>query len=121
MERQVKIGFVSIEDPTDKKASSGTTYKINQALLNLGYEVIWIPVKKTFIYKFIHKLLRAVGLLFNRNCNFARTTFGAKLIYKSIRLTDMNKCDLLFYPFSASALYGTNTIYIKLSYLWRTW
>lgn len=48
------IGYVSAEDPfRDKKAWSGTKYKIREALQNAGYEVVWIsckPSKICFIF-----------------------------------------------------------------------
>lgn len=44
------IGYVSAEDPfRDKKAWSGTKYKIREALQNAGYEVVWISCKPSKI------------------------------------------------------------------------
>ena len=56
------IGYVSAEDPfRDKKAWSGTKYKIREALQNAGYEVVWIsckPSKICFIFlKILLKML----------------------------------------------------------------
>ncbi len=57
MENKI-IGYVFAEDPFhDRKAWSGTKYKIREAIQNAGYEVIWILCKPNKISSFILKVL----------------------------------------------------------------
>ena len=54
------IGYVSAEDPfRDKKAWSGTKYKIREALQNAGYEVVWILVNQVkYVLYFVKYYLK---------------------------------------------------------------
>lgn len=63
-----KIGFVADVDPFhDKKAWSGTIYKLCEAIQLAGYDVIWIPYRRT---GFQHWLLKKYYKLFwvKRSC-----------------------------------------------------
>ena len=65
------IGYVSAEDPfRDKKAWSGTKYKIREALQNAGYEVVWIsckPSKICFIFPLTVEIFQHIIDITNKN------------------------------------------------------
>lgn len=48
----MKIGYVSAQNPyTDRKAWSGTMYKVREAIENAGFDVEWVkisPLKSTY-------------------------------------------------------------------------
>ena len=48
--KKTKIGFINWYDPNDRKALSGTPYKISEQLKAIGYEIIWIKISQTFLY-----------------------------------------------------------------------
>ena len=76
------IGYVSAEDPfRDKKAWSGTKYKIREALQNAGYEVVWISCKpskicfiflKILLHNLIFYLYQGLTLLLNEHLIFPK-------------------------------------------------
>ena len=91
------IGYVSVQNPfEDKRAWSGSIYKIREGIENAGYRVIWVPVRNNTIK---HKLIKCVIKLFfgkdaitNHNEYFLKTS--ANLIDENI----VDKCDYLFFP-----------------------
>ena len=55
------IGYVSVANPfEDRKAWSGTIFKIREGLENAGYNVVWIPIKLGFLYRFANILSRFI-------------------------------------------------------------
>ena len=46
MNKRIKIGFLSEFNPEDKKAASGTNFKMFEQLKKMG-EIQWIPIKKS--------------------------------------------------------------------------
>lgn len=105
----VKIGYLSWSNPKDRKSSSGTTYKISEALGKCGYEVVWIPVDGGVWYRFYSRYLSLKRRLFHKNNDAAHSLFGTYLISKSIDRSLIEDCDILFAPFSSTALYGLET------------
>lgn len=50
------IGYVTAADPFhDRKAWSGTIYKVREAIENAGFNVFWIPVRLSFLHKLIRE------------------------------------------------------------------
>lgn len=51
------IGYVTAADPFhDRKAWSGTIYKVREAIENAGFNVFWIPVRLSFLHNLIEFL-----------------------------------------------------------------
>lgn len=104
-----KIGFISPHSPFDRKASSGTPYKIGEVLTNMGAELIWIPVRHNVFYKIYDKGCKVASKILRKTIMTDHTTIGAKLESKSLDNNLISKCDLLFSPFSSTALYSLKT------------
>ena len=58
----MRIGFISGSSPDDRRASSGTNYKIAQALGKIG-ELCWIPVKTPRYYRYMELAAKALAKL----------------------------------------------------------
>lgn len=102
MEKRKKvIGYVSEKNPfTDRKAWSGTIFKIREGIENAGYEVKWIcsyPGMVKFLYRCIAYLkFKHIKL------NYYRPY--CRLCARSIRKKDYKGCDYLFVPSTAGLL-----------------
>lgn len=91
------IAYISQTDPfTDRRAWSGTNFKLREGIENAGYHVKWIPYKvnryKLFLLKLFIKLLFGKGALVDHN------RYYFKLCAKSINLKLLDDCDYLFFP-----------------------
>ena len=62
--RVINLGLIQWSDPFDRKAMSGTPYKMAEALRAVGLNVVWVPAKKTLALRMYTK---AVNLL-NKFC-----------------------------------------------------
>lgn len=109
LQKEIKIGFISPFNPFDRKALSGTPYKIGEALTQMGAKLVWIPVKHNIIYKIYDKCCRIISYITKRRIMVDHTIIGATLESKSIDKARLNNCDLLFSPLSSSALYALTT------------
>lgn len=83
MKNRIKIGILSEFNPEDRKASSGTNFKMAEQLGNLG-EIQWIPIKKRFLGKCITHLFHILSKRGFPNINFPITRAGRILLYKKI-------------------------------------
>lgn len=95
------VGFISPFDPFhDKKAWSGTIYKLRESVQNAGYNVKWISINPSRITKYIITpiLKYVVG-----KC-WIYTDKKQKLSAKSIRIEELKNCDFLFFPGGAQLL-----------------
>lgn len=63
------IGYVTAADPFhDRKAWSGTIYKVREAIENAGFNVFWIPVRLSFLHNLYVKISAfRYGRLVSRN------------------------------------------------------
>lgn len=122
------IGYVSEADPfKDKKAWSGSIYKIREGIENAGYNVVWIPYSsRTFMHKAVIALLR---LCFGRNVVIDHNQYFQKLRAMTIDIELVNKCDCLFFPGGAQLAsfrdfkkpiiyYADGTFRIMADYYW---
>lgn len=55
--RKIRLGFIQWNDPFDRNASSGTPYKMAEALRSVGYEVVWVRARKTVLFRTYSKLV----------------------------------------------------------------
>ena len=126
--RKKVIGYVSEKNPfTDRKAWSGTIFKIREGIENAGYEVKWIcsyPGKaKKFLCKGIAKLRhKHIKVNYYKGYN--------KLCASSINKKDIKGCDYLFVPCMAGILpylpkdiptifYTDTTHRLMVGYYWK--
>lgn len=109
IERKIKIGFVGWNNPNDRRSLSGTPYKICEQLKNIGYEVIWIKITRTFIYRIYNKISSLYGKLIRKNIDVSHSIIGAILQSNSIDKKIIDKCDLIFVPFASEVLYRLQT------------
>lgn len=97
------IGYISDCSPDDKKASSGTNYKVCEQLRKIG-EVQWIPAKPVLSYRLLELALKAILKPFHKNISLGFTWIGTKLLSYSVDTNSFAKCDVLFYFFGSSRL-----------------
>lgn len=122
------IGYVSQANPfTDRKAWSGTIYKIREGIENAGYKVIWIPYSTdTFKHK-VYKIL--MRLIFGKNVLKDHNKYYYKLCADTIDMALVSKCDYLFFPggaqmtayrkFNKPIIYYTDANFkIMVDYYW---
>lgn len=104
--RKILIGVISPYNPKDRKAASGTNYKIIEALENQGAEILWIQSTHTFFWKFLEKVLRRIYNIFSSKTFYFRfTSIGAYLESHTLNKTLLNKCDVIFASFSSPSCY----------------
>lgn len=101
---KTKIGVITSVSPKDKKSSSGTIYTMCKSLEDKGFEIIWLPIKYTFLYKSINYFLNRIGKLFNYNVNFEHTELGSKILSNSVDYSIDDKIDIYFAPFCSVGL-----------------
>lgn len=105
----MKIGYISWYSPSDRKSSSGTTFKIFQELEAIGYEVVWIPVRRTALFDRYTKLIYRLNKKFKKKIDVTHSVIGAKLQSDTIDKKLVEKCDMLFAPFCSEGLYSLKT------------
>ena len=126
--RKKVIGYVSEKNPfTDRKAWSGTIFKIREGIENAGYEVKWICSRPNDVSKLLCKgiaRLRYKHIKTNYNWQYSR------LCARSINKSDYKGCDYLFVPCSACMLpylpkdipvifYTDTTHRLMVGYYWK--
>lgn len=123
-----RIGFVTDVDPFhDKKAWSGTIYKLCEAIQMAGYEVVWVPYRKSgfrhWLLKKYYKLMWGRKVLRDQNKRFYQ------LCAKTVDDALINSCDFLFFAGHAQmasyfktkkpVVYYTDTTFeLMLNYYW---
>ena len=102
----ITIGIVSPSDIEDRRASSGTIYKIAQSLRRGGYCIKWIPVRYNHLP---YRIIRHANILVRRisGLDFAGTyrLKYARRAAESIDTAELDKCDILFFPIQSNAMY----------------
>lgn len=103
MENKKKvIGYVSEKNPfTDRKAWSGTIFKIREGIENAGYEVKWICSYPGGAVKFLY---RCMAYLSFRHLKINYYLPYCRLCARSIHKEDYKGCDYLFVPSMAGLL-----------------
>lgn len=107
--KNIKIGFINWHDPNDKKALSGTPYKISEQLKAIGYDIIWIKINQTLLYRLYNKIISLLNKFSKRKLDSSHTIIGASLQSSSINKKLIKKCDLLIAPMASESLYTLKT------------
>lgn len=96
------IGFVSRSDPmTDRRAWSGTFYKIREAIQDAGYDVKWVRVHPRKLPSF---LVKALFKLTGRVKYWELSKAYGRLCARSVRPDDVRVCDCLLFPWGAQMI-----------------
>lgn len=93
-DKRLKIGFLSQFSPSDRKASSGTNYKMAEELSKIG-DLKWIQIKNTSCGKKIGSIARWWNRHFTKHINIMGTFWGAKKLYNPISTDAMEDCDVI--------------------------
>lgn len=102
------IGYVSKENPfIDRKAWSGTIFKIREGIENAGFKVIWIPYKVNQLKLTILKIL--IKIFCGKKALTTQNKFYYKLCAQSIEVDKIKECDYLFFPGGAQIGVFLNT------------
>lgn len=110
------IGYVSEANPfEDRRAWSGTRYKIREAIENAGMKVIWIPYHVSPMMEFL--LHAFFTILYGRFFEYKRHPWYLRLCAKSIDLQLVEQCDYLFFPGMAQIMPFVDT---KVPYIYYT-
>lgn len=107
--RVVRLGFVQRNDPFDRKASSGTPYKMAEALRTVGYDVIWVCAGKNLTFRIYSMVMTLLNRISKAKVKPTHTSIGASLLSKSLDNAVLESCDALFAPFSSECLFKLNT------------
>lgn len=106
------IGYLSCENPRDRKAWSGTHYRMLTSLEKEFSKVEVIgPFRLHFLISFLLKIKNVIhkirfGKKYNRAHSIIRSKYYAKIIHKKIR---NKKIDILFAPAAATEIAYLNT------------
>ncbi len=100
----MKIGFISRFNPIDRRASSGTTFQMWQALKMRGYEMEWIEIREGLLYRIIRCMLSIFSRITNTKTKIEYTKIGAFLEANSISRTKIRNNDLLIGAFCSGAI-----------------
>ena len=109
LSKKVKIGFINLNSPLDRKASSGTTFQMCQALKRIGADIVWLQPKHNFFYKLVNLFFKVLEVSTRSKILRDHTIPLAKIESKSLKKQDIENCDILFAPFASTALYSLKT------------
>lgn len=122
------IGYVSEKNPfIDRKAWSGTIFKIREGIENAGYEVKWIRPHYGTVRKF---LCRCISKLQYKHIKINNSRRYCKLFARYIDKNDYKGCDCLIVPCIAGllpylpddipAIFYTDTTHrLMVGYYWK--
>lgn len=104
-----KLGFISWTDPRDRRAMSGTYYKIYESLSSLGYDIVWLQIRATRSYRLLCKMASLAKKVTGKGFDVRHSVPGATLLSKTIDRERLASCDIIFAPFASEALYALET------------
>ncbi len=107
--KKVRIGFINVNSPLDRKASSGTTFQMCQALKRIGADIVWLQPKHNFFYKLVNLFFKVLAVSTRSKILRDHTIPLAKIESKSLKKQDIENCDILFAPFASTSLYSLKT------------
>lgn len=105
----MKIGFIQFHDPMDRRASSGTPYKMAEALRMAGNEVVLVKARKNILYRTYSKVMKFWNGMSRAKVNVSHSSFGSSLLSMSLDRSIIDSCDILFAPFASECLYKLKT------------
>lgn len=102
---KITFGYISKTDPfADRKAWSGTIYKIREAIEQAGYRVRWIPYTTPFAAKFVQGLYHLYAKFTGKNVVYSHVPLICKMEARSINKNLVEECDMLFFAGESGVL-----------------
>ncbi len=109
MNNKIKIAYLCQFSPEDRRASSGTNYKIAEQLSAFA-DVTWIPIKRRrLLGKYLSPIVKLIGKLFGKNVRLDDTPLGSWLLFKSIDSKVFEKFDCVAAFFCLHTVYYLST------------
>ncbi len=105
----MKLGFIQWNDPFDRKASSGTPYKMAESLRKRGFDVVWVRARKDGLFRLYSRLVSLFNRMSPKRIDASHSVIGASLVSRTLDKTAIASCDALFAPFSSECLYLLKT------------
>ena len=109
LSRKIRLGFIQWNDPFDRNASSGTPYKMAEALRSAGYELIWVRAKKSWAYRTYSRFVSLLGRILPKKINASHSVIGASMLSRGLDKEALRSCEVLFAPFSSECLFCLKT------------
>lgn len=109
LSKKIRIGFINHNSPFDRKASSGTTFQMYQALKRIGAEIVWLQPRYNFFYKLVDFFYRVLAVFIGSKILRDHTINLATIESNSLKKKEIENCDVLFAPFASTALYSLKT------------
>ena len=102
----MKIGFISLLNPHDRKVTSGTLFKMYESLDKLDLDVVWISGGFSKFYDVLNRIylhsMTIIKKITNKNYIAGYSNISSFLLYKLINKNLIETVDILFVPFSFS-------------------
>ncbi len=92
--KRIKIGFLSEFSPTDRKASSGTNFKMAEHLSQIG-ELKWIPIKRNKTGRIVELIIKGVSRIFGKQFEIKSTMWGSKNGFSPIDPHEFDDVDIV--------------------------
>lgn len=97
MTKKRTIAYISQSDPfTDRRAWSGTNFKLREGIEAAGFDVKWIPFKVNKHKLIMLKIL--IKVIFGKKALVDHNRFYFRMCAHSIDLKQLEDCDYLFFP-----------------------
>lgn len=97
MTKKRTIAYISQSDPfTDRRAWSGTNFKLREGIEAAGFDVKWIPFKVNKYKLIMLKIL--IKVIFGKKALVDHNRFYFRMCAQSIDLKQLEDCDYLFFP-----------------------
>jgi len=93
-DKKIKIAFLSLFSPSDRKVSSGTNFKIAEQMAKIG-ELKWTPIKSKRSVQKLERGLKKLLSRFNKNIDLVHTDFGSKYEFILPDEKEFEDCDLI--------------------------
>lgn len=90
--RVINLGLIQWSDPFDRKAMSGTPYKMAEALRAVGFNVVWVPAKKTLALRMYTKAVNLLNKFSRKQTKPSHTKIGASLLSGTLDRTIIDSC-----------------------------
>lgn len=106
----MKIAYISQFASDDRRASSGTNYKVVEQLGKMG-DITWFPIRTPKIYRVFELASKALAKICGRKIYFLYTKLGCNLFARNqkISIDELNKCDVIFAFFNATPFWTITT------------
>ena len=99
----MKVGFLSLESPYNRKVQSGTLFKMYESLNKLDMDVIWVSGGSSKFYNILNRIylhfLTFIKKISGKNIVSPYTKINSFLYYKLINKKLIETVDVLFVPF----------------------